>query len=174
MATKEQERKALDKIRKIVDELGENSYLSTAFEGCFEDAEENIEYDFGMSWKQRAELQEEKYEKLRDAHMKLNQKAEEQSKEIERLRAEVIKYADMTFNSDDVSSILSLARDRLHETLENQNECAKTIVDLADEADSPEFLSAVRQHRSLKANSEYLKGLIERIGKVASTNGYWD
>lgn len=36
MTTKEQERKALEKIRKIVEELGENSYVGTAFEGCFE------------------------------------------------------------------------------------------------------------------------------------------
>ena len=40
MATKEQERKALEQIRKIVEGLGENSYLSFAFEGCFEKKEQ--------------------------------------------------------------------------------------------------------------------------------------
>ena len=54
-ATKEQERKALAQIRKIVEGLGENSYIGTAFDGCFEDAETNIENDFAFSWKQRAE-----------------------------------------------------------------------------------------------------------------------
>lgn len=49
LATKEQERKALEKIEKIVRELGENSYVATAFEGCFEIARENIENDFGLS-----------------------------------------------------------------------------------------------------------------------------
>lgn len=62
MTTKEQERKALEKIRKIVEELGENSYIGTAFEGCFELAEENIENDFGCSMKQRWETAEEKLE----------------------------------------------------------------------------------------------------------------
>lgn len=52
MTTKEQERKALAQIRKIVEGLGENSYLSFAFEGCFEKAEENIENDFACSYKQ--------------------------------------------------------------------------------------------------------------------------
>ena len=62
MTTKEQERKALEKIRKIVEELGENSYVGTAFEGCFEIAEDNIENDFGCSMKRRAEIAEEKLE----------------------------------------------------------------------------------------------------------------
>ena len=54
-ATKEQERKALARIKKIVEELGEDSYIGMAFEGCFEVAEENIENDFACSMKQRAE-----------------------------------------------------------------------------------------------------------------------
>ena len=33
MTTKDQERKALAQIRKIVESLGENSYVATAFEG---------------------------------------------------------------------------------------------------------------------------------------------
>lgn len=55
MTTKEQERKALAQIRKIVEGLGENSYLSFAFEGCFEKAEQNIENDFACSMKQELE-----------------------------------------------------------------------------------------------------------------------
>jgi len=45
-ATKQQERDALAAIRKMVEDLGPQSYLATAFEGCFEIAEENIENDF--------------------------------------------------------------------------------------------------------------------------------
>lgn len=51
MTTKEQERKALARIRKIVAELGEDSYLATAFDGAWEIAEENIENDFANSTK---------------------------------------------------------------------------------------------------------------------------
>ncbi len=51
ITTKEQERNALEEIRKIVKSLGENSYVATAFAGCFEIAEENIEYDAAYSLK---------------------------------------------------------------------------------------------------------------------------
>lgn len=55
MATKDQERAALAKIRKIVEGLGEDSYIGMAFEGCFDDAEYNIENDFANSFKGRYE-----------------------------------------------------------------------------------------------------------------------
>lgn len=45
MATKEQERNTLEKIKKMVAELGENSYLASAFTGAFELAEQNIDDD---------------------------------------------------------------------------------------------------------------------------------
>lgn len=53
MATKDQERKALEQIRKIVEGLGEDSYIGKAFEGCFDDAESNIDNDFWNSMAQR-------------------------------------------------------------------------------------------------------------------------
>lgn len=62
VATKEQERKVLEQIRKMVEELGTDSYIAMAFEGCFEIAESNIDNDFGCSMKQRAESAERKVE----------------------------------------------------------------------------------------------------------------
>ena len=44
MTTKDQERKAVEKIRKIVEELGENSYVGFAMEGVLELAEDNIRF----------------------------------------------------------------------------------------------------------------------------------
>lgn len=58
ISTKEQERKALEKIKTIVDGLGENSYIATAFAGCFEIAEQNIEYDFADSLQERLKIAE--------------------------------------------------------------------------------------------------------------------
>ena len=50
MASKAEERKALEQIKKIVEGLGgSNSYIGMALEGCFEIAESNIENDFGCS-----------------------------------------------------------------------------------------------------------------------------
>ena len=73
-ATKEQERKALEKIKKIVTDLGEDSYISMAFEGCFEIAEGNIENDFGCSMKQRAEssaAEAAKYKEMYESAVKV-------------------------------------------------------------------------------------------------------
>ena len=64
MTTKEQELKALAQIKKIVDSLGEGSYIAMAFEGCFEIAEENIQNDWGCSMKQRAESAEKDAKKI--------------------------------------------------------------------------------------------------------------
>lgn len=59
-ATKEQERKALEKIRKIISDLGEDNYLKMAFDGCFEIAESNIDNDFGESPKDNLECANKK------------------------------------------------------------------------------------------------------------------
>lgn len=56
-ATKEQERETMEKIKAMVAELGPQSYLATAFEGVFEDAEQNIEDDAAYSMKSRLEIQ---------------------------------------------------------------------------------------------------------------------
>lgn len=82
MTTKEQERKALEQIRKIVDSLGEDSYIATAFEGCFEIAADNIENDFACSMQQRVESAE----KARDAYMK---KCGELCKEIDGMKKQL-------------------------------------------------------------------------------------
>ena len=62
MTTKDQERKALEQIKEIVDGLGPDSYVGTAFEGCFKDAEENIENDFALSMNGRWKYAEQKIE----------------------------------------------------------------------------------------------------------------
>ena len=59
MATKAEERKALEQIKKIVEGLGGgNSYIGMALEGCFEIAESNIENDFGCSMQEQVAAME--------------------------------------------------------------------------------------------------------------------
>ena len=70
-ATKEQERDTLEAIRKMVEELGPQSYLATAFEGCFADAESNIENDFGDSMQRRWESAVEKLSALQEENNRL-------------------------------------------------------------------------------------------------------
>lgn len=93
MTTKEQERAAVEKIRKIIEELGENSYVGFAMEGVLELAEENIREDTAYSMKKRAELIEER--------------AREAEKENKLLKAELgtakkITMADASIAGEDV------------------------------------------------------------------------
>ena len=89
MATKEQERKALARIRKIVAELGEDSYIATAFDGAWELAEENIENDFGNSMRWYID----KYNNSGEDVRKAREEAEEDSRklrvELEEMKADL-------------------------------------------------------------------------------------
>lgn len=49
MASKAEERAALEKIRGIVGGLGADSYIAITFEGCFDVALDNIDNDFANS-----------------------------------------------------------------------------------------------------------------------------
>lgn len=89
MTMKEQERKALEKIKKIVEDLGKNSYVGTAFEGCFEIAEENIDNDFACSMKQRAEKAEKDMQYFQDMANYSSNELEKAQEEISRLRKQV-------------------------------------------------------------------------------------
>lgn len=99
-ATKQQEREALDKIRKLVEQLGPDSYLATTFEGCFDLAAENIENDWARSMadrvrraeKRAAELEDELAESVKDyeaAHAAAHEIAAQKDAEIEQLRAQL-------------------------------------------------------------------------------------
>lgn len=89
MTTKEMERKALEQIRKIVEELGEDSYIATAFEGCFEDAEYNIRDDAAYSMKAR-------WDSAKAAEDELRAKVAEQTAMIKNLETKVENLTDAT------------------------------------------------------------------------------
>ena len=55
MMTKDQEREVLNKIKKLIDSTGSDSYIEAAFAGCCEIAADNIDNDFMTSLKDRAE-----------------------------------------------------------------------------------------------------------------------
>lgn len=50
ISTKDEERKALEKITHILESLGEESYCVNAFKGCVELAEKNIDEDAAFSF----------------------------------------------------------------------------------------------------------------------------
>lgn len=71
ITTKDQERQAVEKIRKIVEGLGENSYVGTAMAGVLEVAEQNIEYDAAFSLKEEKEIAERREQEQTEITQKL-------------------------------------------------------------------------------------------------------
>lgn len=65
-ATKQQERDTLEKIRKMVEQLGPGSHLATAFEGCFDLAAENIDNDWACSMADGVRRAEKRVAELED------------------------------------------------------------------------------------------------------------
>lgn len=94
MATKAEERKALDQIRKIVEKLGEESYVGRAFEGCFDMAQENIDNDF---WNSPKECLKTARENLRDARNEAQSErmmADTQREQVKGLKTQVKETND--------------------------------------------------------------------------------
>lgn len=86
MTTKDQERQAIEKIRKIVEGLGENSYVGFAMEGVLELAEENIREDTACSMKERAEIAWERADK---ENKDLKKEVEDLKKTVEKRGATI-------------------------------------------------------------------------------------
>lgn len=132
MATKEQERKALEQIKKIVEGLGEVSYIGIAFEGCFADAEENIRNDFGCSMKQRWETAEEVCAmRVEQAH-KLEERVKQLEKTVQEDNAVIERNAKYI---DQLEARTNELLDRLHKTEDVGSENVKTLISLQSEND---------------------------------------
>lgn len=89
---KDTERAFLNEIKEILEGLGPDSYCAWAFEGCVEDAEENISNDFAVSMRGRWENEREAHEKTRKS---LTEKVNTQGQRIAELEAEVQKARRM-------------------------------------------------------------------------------
>lgn len=172
-ATKQQERDTLAAIIQMVEELGPESYLKTAFEGCFEDAEQNIEDDAAYSMKGRYErcLQEalDAEERIRSLEEQLASikseyagLAEKTDRQLETLRQKVLAPDDLT----DVSQLLSSKVLDLGKEVSN---AAARIVEAAGQPESAAFQNAVKDHRAASADLEHYTALLVRVNNTAAT-----
>ena len=172
-ATKQQERDTLAAIMQMVEELGPNSYLATAFAGCFEDAEQNIEDDAAYSMKGRYErcLQEalDAEERIRSLEEQLASikseyagLAEKTDRQLEALRQRVLTPDDLT----DVSQLLSSKVLDLGKEVSN---AAARIVEAAGQPESAAFQNAVKDHRAASADLEHYTALLVRVNNTAAT-----
>jgi len=134
MTTKQQERDALAKIRKIVEGLGENSYIGTAFEGCFEDAEFNIDSDAAFSLKGRLELEQAEHAKTKQ---RLNEVAQEaasavavKAEALDRLEGSLARERDSREKFEAVQAERDGYFQQLHDSGEREDALELEIVHL--------------------------------------------
>ena len=121
MTTKEQERQAIQKIRKIVESMGENSYLATAMDGVLETAEENIEYDAAFSLKGRAEVAEKEASKLKKENEELRKALKEAQERAARYESrcneaysELQRYTMPDWMQQELDKIVQMGLERVN------------------------------------------------------------
>lgn len=112
MVSKSEELAALNKIRKIVEGLGPDSYLEATFKGCFDLGESNIKNDFFESYYGKVEI-------LRESERKLTQELRETqelcSKYSEELAEMVAEKKTLEKSFDFVLDMLSSRNYELNE-----------------------------------------------------------
>lgn len=143
MPTKEQEKQALAKIEKILASLGNNpetSYVCRAFQGCVDDARENIENDFANSAKERAEHYETKYNEAK-------QEAKEAREAMEAMKANAEREAEKRIDKEDLRIMYSALVLQIDAEREAIDKAAAEIVENAEQTGSDNFISAVVAHR---------------------------
>ena len=132
--TKEDERKALAKIKKIIASLGEDSYVGTAFEGCFEIAESNIENDWACSMKQRSDNWEIECGKLCSEIDELKRDLEEEKRlhalQLENFRTCMSNCETYKAEIEELRSDLKSAEDKISELEGDLNISEETVVQL--------------------------------------------
>ena len=174
MATKRNERETLEIIRQLVADLGEQSYLATAFQGCFEDAEQNIEFDWGCSQKRLADAAAEKVTELEAKVKELEEKLRQEIAEKQQARdeaQEVIKKLEAKALSDeDLEAVASILEGRAEEAEELAEKAAAEIVRFAEAPALPEFTAAVSQHRNHTAHAKHCRELLGKVDAIRANN----
>lgn len=178
LPTKDQEREALEKIKTIIESLGQDSYVWTAFEGCIQDAEENIKNDCALSMKDRWLTADRKLNEAYGTIEELRNKLYESEKEyeadhetairlIEEKSSEIAALSAKVLSDDDMTDCISLIQDRISEHQEEEAVAASAIIEAADDPTSEAFTKAVREHRNAKKAVEYCEAIYHRLKKAA-------
>jgi len=143
MPTKDQEKQALAKIEKILASLGNNpetSYVCRAFQGCVQDARENIDFDFANSQKDRADDLEKKYNDAK-------REAKEAREAMEAMKANAEREAEKRIDKEDLRIMYAALVQQIDAEREAIDKAAAEIVENAEQTGSEKFISAVVAHR---------------------------
>ena len=171
MTTKEQERQAIEKIDKIVEGLGANSYVAAAMEGVLELAEKNIEDDAMYSWKDRAESAQKKVQQLEaelKAARKELQEAQEDMKEMQQelkeRRKECIRLRMTQKDAEDLIEMVRISGKTAAEQMEMAaNAMARSIFNKSENAEeyAQEYTEASMRQETCKRLDTMLQKYME-------------
>lgn len=172
-ATKQQEREALERIRAILAPLGPRSYCRTAFEGCLEDAENNIDDDAAYSMKARYEEAQNKLRQEIAEHQATKKelgKAREALRDTENnaawLSEQLTEAQEKGLTDDDITDIAQIIDGYISMLRDKVKAAEAAILENAEHPETTTFCDAVRERKALAGNIEYYKALAARIAAL--------
>ena len=159
----------------MVDELGPQSYLATAFEGCFQDAESNIENDFGDSMQRRWESAVEKLSALQEEINRLKADLAATQTEAETLRGK-FDFASQHIKKLERQRLPEQFRRDLWVMTTSEAEASRArMAEAADKmavgADNPGcvlFKESVARYRTEKARAESMEQIADALDAMES------
>lgn len=179
ITTKEQERKAIEKIRKIIDELGENSYVGFAMDGVLELAEENIREDTAYSMKRRVEIAQERADEAKEENGKLKNELREQKECVQQQRETIeekintirklqkkLREASAAAKADEIpeelmKDLYCMAYDKEAEAQEKMERAADQMTEAILAGESTQGLA--EEYRDQKANRSKYRRIMEML-----------
>lgn len=162
-ATKAQEREALEKIKAIVATLGPRSYVGTALDGCLEDAEVNIENDFGDSMRARWMEAEKRVAQAVKETTAVKEELEQVRKHLQTAEDDANFYRDKVLDSDDLTDIAQLIDGHISQLRDMVKASEVAILENAEHPETEIFTDAVRDRKNLTKDIEYYQALARRV-----------
>ena len=162
-ATKAQEREALEKIKAIVATLGPRSYIGTALDGCLEDAEVNIENDFGDSMRARWMEAENRVAQAAREAAAAKEELEAVRKHLQTAEDDANFYRDKVLDSDDLTDIAQLIDGHISQLRDMVKASEVAILENAEHPEAKIFTDAVRDRKNLTKDIEYYQALAQRV-----------
>lgn len=178
MTTKEQERQAIEEIRKIVEGLGENSYVGFAMEGVLELAEENIREDTAYSMKRSTEIAQEQTDELKEeikilkkrnetihrAEMENKAAANGLSLKNERLRKEIKEIKENQIPEELMHECYCMAYDKEAGAQKKMEQAADQMAEAAIKGEDTQSLA--KEYQAQKNNRRRYEKIMQQLDKI--------
>ena len=168
MTTKDQERKSVEKIRKIVEELGENSYVGFAMEGVLELAEDNIREDTAYSMKKSAEIAWERATKAEKENKDLKKTVEKREATISELNTELCScIAEAKANAipqELVQEMYCMAYDKEAGAQKKMEQAADQMAEAAIKGEDTQ--SFAKEYQAQKSNRRRYEKIMQQLDKI--------